>query len=405
MDSIEFTQQIIDRIWAWKWPVFLLALIASGLVNKIFLAQGLKFLRQKFLSKHLSLDVLESRIYVVPSYLLTTSIGLFYATNFLQAQATWIKNLSAILTFLIAGSLFWLAFVVLHIVTLYFEQLAAKTENKFDDLLVPLLSKTAKIILACLAFLYIAQSLKVDVTNILAGLGIGGLAFALAAKDTLSNFFGSLMIVIDRPFQIGDWIVVNKEWEGTVVKVGFRSTRIRTFYDSVISIPNSQLSTQEVDNLGNRRYRRMKTYLGVQYDTEPEQIEAFCEGIRTLISKHPYTRKDYFHVYLNRFSDSSLDILLYVFFEVPEWSNELLEKHRLMIDIIRLAKELDVQFAFPSSTLYFNRPDKKEKTIPDAKTLIERGEESGEKIVGQAITVKSPRSQVTREGKLPPRDF
>jgi small-conductance mechanosensitive channel len=121
---------------------------------------------------------------------------------------------------------------------------------------------------------------------LLAGLGIGGIAFALAAKDTVENLFGSVTVLVDRPFQVGDWVVIGDQ-EGTVEEIGFRSMRLRTFYNSRITIPNSLLVKSAVDNLGARRYRRVKCMIGVQYDTPPDRIEAFCEGIRELIRRHP----------------------------------------------------------------------------------------------------------------------
>jgi len=104
--------------------------------------------------------------------------------------------------------------------------------------------------------------------------------------------------------------------------------------------------------MGQRRYRRIKETLGVQYDATPEQIDAFCEGIRELIRRHPYTRKDYYHVYLNSFGDSALNVLLYCFVECPDWAIELREKHRLFNDIVRLAQRLGVSFAFPTQTVH-----------------------------------------------------
>jgi MscS family membrane protein len=199
--------------------------------------------------------------------------------------------------------------------------------------------------------LFVAQNLNVNVSSLIAGLGIGGLAFALAAKDTVENLFGSFTVLMDRPFQIGDWVVIG-ELEGTVEELGLRSTRIRTFYNSVITVPNSRLVHTAVDNLGSRRYRRVKCMISVQYDTPPERIDAFCEGIRELIRRHPYTRKDYYLVYLNEFADSALNILLYAFHQTPDWPTELRERHRLFTDIVRLARRLGVEFAFPTRTLH-----------------------------------------------------
>jgi MscS family membrane protein len=231
---------------------------------------------------------------------------------------------------------------------------AQRTENRFDDLLVPFLGKALKVVVLVFGLVFIADTLGAPVKTLLAGLGIGGLAFALAAKDTLSNLFGSLTVLLDRPFSVGDWIVTG-DVEGTVEVVGFRSTRIRTFYNSQITLPNSNLTNVAVDNLGARQYRRWSTTLSLTYTTAPERIEAFCEGVRELIRSHPYTRKDYYHVYFNEFGGSSLNVLLYVFFETPDWATELRERHRLGVDIIRLAHRLGVDFAFPTQTIYWIR--------------------------------------------------
>ncbi len=228
---------------------------------------------------------------------------------------------------------------------------AKRTESKFDDIIVPLLRKTAKVVVVALGVVYGAQTLSIDIVPLITGLGIGGLAFAFAAKDTVENFFGSIAVVLDRPFEVGDWVVVEGV-EGIVEELGLRSTRIRTFYNSQVSVPNSILVRARVDNYGRRRYRRWKTTLSVQYDTTPEQLLAFTEGIRELIRHHPYTRKDFYQVWCHDFGASSIDILLYLFFEVPDWSTELRERERLLVDIVRLADRLGVQFAFPTRTVH-----------------------------------------------------
>jgi MscS family membrane protein len=231
---------------------------------------------------------------------------------------------------------------------------ADRTDTRYDDLLIPLIRKSLKVFVVAVGLVLVAETVGQDITALVAGLGIGGLALALAAQDTVSNLFGSLTVLLDRPFQVGDWVVVG-DVEGTVEEVGFRSTRIRTFYNSLITLPNSTLIKASVDNLGDRTYRRWKTVLGLTYDTPPEKLEAFCEGIRELIRNHPYTRTDYFHVYLNDFGDTSLNVLLYMFFETPDWATELRERHRLGVDILRLAAALGVEFAFPTQTLYLRR--------------------------------------------------
>ncbi len=235
----------------------------------------------------------------------------------------------------------------------YFSARAARTSSRLDDVLVPLMHKSGKVLVVALGFLFVAKAFGFQIGPLLAGFGLGGLAFGLAAQDTLKNFFGSVNVVLDRPFQVGDWVKVG-DVEGTVESVGLRSSRLRTFYNSQITVPNSEIMNSRVDNMGRRRYRRISCKVSVTYSTTPDRLEAFCEGIRELIRKHPYTRKDYFHVYVNEFAASAINILLYCFHETPDWSTELRERHRLFLDIVRLANRLGVEFAFPTQTVHLH---------------------------------------------------
>jgi len=250
----------------------------------------------------------------------------------------------------------WAAFRVIDVLSLFLTKKAAATVNTFDDILVSMIPKTLKIFVAVIGAIVIAENLNLNVSGLLAGLGLGGLAFALASKDFVQNMFGSVTVLLDQTFSVGDWVKVG-DVEGTVEEVGIRSTRVRTFYNSLVTLPNSVFITADVDNMGKRRFRRLSTKFGIAYDTPPDRIEAFCEGIRELVRQHPYMRKDYYHVYLNGFADSSLEILVYVFWEAPDWSTELRERHRFLLDCLRLARELGVEYAFPTRTLYLRNED------------------------------------------------
>jgi MscS family membrane protein len=217
--------------------------------------------------------------------------------------------------------------------------------------------------------LVVLQNFGVNVGSLIAGLGIGGLAFALAAKDMLANLFGSIMIFLDKPFQIGDRVTVEGV-DGMVEEVGFRSTRIRTLENSLVSVPNSKVADSAINNFGLRKYRRYRTILSVTYATTTAQIEAFTEGIKALILQNPITRKDAFDVALHDFGESGLNILLIVFFETNDWNVEVQERHNLLINIRQLAEKLGVQFAFPTRTLHIETFRKETIPVnPDAEQL------------------------------------
>ncbi|MFC1586979.1 mechanosensitive ion channel domain-containing protein [Planctomycetota bacterium] len=245
---------------------------------------------------------------------------------------------------------FWIIFNLVEVISVYLAGLAKRTGSPLDDQLIPMIKKSLRFFVVIMGLLVIFQNMGYSLTSVVAGLGLGGLAFALAAKDTVGNFFGSITVLLDRPFRVGDWIVVGKS-EGTVEEVGFRSTRIRTFYDSQIVIPNAEMANATIDNMGQRRYRRKYLTLGLTCDTPPFKVEAFCEGVREFIRTHPYTRKDYFQVYFSNITASSLDVMLYVFVKVPDWNTELREWHRLFLCITRLAERMGVELAFPTQTI------------------------------------------------------
>ncbi len=284
---------------------------------------------------------------------------------------------------LAAFSVVWLGYRMIDILADVMQAKADKTDSRLDDQLVPLVTKTLKVFVSIIGGIFILQNLDVNVGSLLAGLGLGGLAFALAAKDTIANFFGSVMIFIDKPFQIGDWVVISTT-EGVVEEVGFRTTRVRTFYNSVITVPNATIVNTMVDNYGARKYRRYVTTLGLAYDTPPEKIQGFCEGVRAIIAGMPGMRKDYYLVEFREFDASSLNVMVYSFMIAPSWNDELRTRTNLNLEIIRLAQELGVSFAFPTQTLHIETQAKEGESRPS------HGGPSDPQELGKIITSFGP---------------
>ena len=184
------------------------------------------------------------------------------------------------------------------------------------------------------------------------------------------------MIFIDKPFQIGDWIT-SGDIDGSVEEVGFRSTRIRTFRNSLMYVPNGKLADAMIDNHGLRVYRRYYTKLSITYDTPPPLIETFVEGLKEIVKTHPTTRKDYIEISFNEFGPSSLNIMFYMFFEVPTWSEELQGRHEINLEIMKLAEHLGINFAFPTQTLHIENMPGKPSLSPTYEV-----EKAGEKMQG-----------------------
>lgn len=241
------------------------------------------------------------------------------------------------------------------VATSFLAQRAAATKSRLDDQVIPLVNRAAKATVWVLGAVFVVQNMGVDVGSLIAGLGIGGLAFALAAKDTVENLFGSMTIFTDRPFQIGDWIVIDGNIEGVVEEVGFRSTRIRTFSGSIVCVPNGKVANSRIENVGVRPHRRYKVDIGLEWRTPPDRIEAYVAGLKAYLATNPAVADTTCMVHFTKMGDSSLGVMAYFFFDVPDWAAELDAKQACNLAFLRLAQEHGVSFAFPSQSLYIEK--------------------------------------------------
>jgi len=358
--SLRSTTFVLEH---WQW-LGILAVILAGLVldklAAVALAGGVRVWRRRYGDG--AFRLLDDTV-LRPLALLVMALVWWSGLNLLGLPAGVLVVLLVSTKFLACLAGVWGAYRLVDVLSAYLEGKALETTSRLDDALVPLVTKTLKVFVTVMGVVFIADNLDIDVTSLLAGLGLGGLAFALAAKDVAGNLFGSITVLLDQTFHVGDWVKIG-DVEGTVERIGFRSTRIRTFYNSLVSVPNSTLITANVDNLGAREYRRLSCKFGIAYDTPPERIEAFCAGLREIVLEHPYMRKENFHIYLNGLGASSLEILVYVFWKTPDWATELRERHRFLIDALRLARRLGVEYAFPTQTLFMRQGEQTPLPVP-----------------------------------------
>lgn len=386
-------------LYNWQWLGLGVLLILSWILKLIVVNYLINFVGNIFLKAKITILDGALKKFTGPIGIFTLLISWTFGIKLFDLPIGLFSVLYrlGIIAFTICGVV--TVYRLVNLVSVYFLGKAKETENKFDDILIPLLAKSINFIVIIVGLVIIGESLTIDMKNIIAGLGIGGLAFAFAAKDTLSNIFGSLTVLLDRPFSVGDAVVIGGNIEGAVEEVGLRSTRIRTWYNSLITVPNGQLTNVHIDNYSRRNARRLRTHLGVQYDTPPAKIEAFCEGIRAIILNHKYTKKENFQVYLNNLGPSSIDILLNVHFEVADINIELQERHRLIMDIIRLAEEMQVDFAFPTQTLHLYKEEHtpKEFLIKQGELPHGVGRALGAKITSSPMTTKSHRTGIKED--------
>lgn len=339
-------------IYTWQWigigvllAICTLLFFLLRFLIGILLVQGVERLG----SEHVGRKLLRPGSGPASGLITVLFFKLFYSSLLLPVQVN--HTMVIALKIIIPVMVLLMMYRLVDLLGIYLVRMADKTESKLDDQLVPLLNKTLKVFVVIIGLVFILQNLDFNVTGILAGLSIGGLAFAFAAQDTIKNFLGSIMIFLDKPFQIGDWIT-GDGFDGVVEEVGFRSTRVRSFRDSLMYVPNSKIADMITDNHGKRRYRRFSTVIGITYDTPPRVINQFVKGLRGIVDNHPRTVKENYHVYLNEFGANSLQILFYVYFEVPDWSKELEERHEIMISVMELSEALGVRFAFPTQTIH-----------------------------------------------------
>jgi len=325
----------------------------SNLLFKIVGKKGAEVGVDKFdalLTKPIGLFIMLSIIYLGSSHINYPEVWSLAPENELGLKILIKKGFSLIYVY----SIFWIFLKVIDFIGLILNKRAEATENKMDDQLIPFIVEIAKIITYIFALVIVMGNVfEVDITALAAGLGIGGIALAMASKESLENLLGSFTIFFDQPFTVGDTVTVGTV-TGTVEKVGFRSTRIRTFDKSLVTVPNKKMIDAELDNLGMRPVRRVKFNIGLTYETAPEQIKAIVTDIQAMINQHPKTNQEG-KVRFQEFGSSSLDILVMYFVDSPKWNDLIDVKEDVNYKIMEIVKKHNSDFAFPSTTVYLQK--------------------------------------------------
>ncbi len=216
-----------------------------------------------------------------------------------------------------------------------------------EKTLISALESVLRFLIVAFGAVYIADGLGFDLTALVAGLGISGLALALAAKDSISNFFGAITVLLDRPFRVGDWIVVGGA-EGEVEAINLRTTQIRTSIDTVITLPNASLVSESIENYGRRRWRRYQPTFHLDLDSEPGQVDAFCSGVLKLIEENERTTNEgssFANVAM--LGPQSVDVQCNLYWDISSGKQEREARDALLRDVMRLAKDLGLRFFEP----------------------------------------------------------
>ncbi|MFW6154388.1 MAG: mechanosensitive ion channel family protein [Planctomycetota bacterium] len=255
---------------------------------------------------------------------------------------------------LLALAIAWALYRLVDVVEAMLGKAVERTDTKLDDQLVPLLRKTVRVFVVILAALFIAQNIfQLNVGTLLAGLGLGGLAVALAARDSIANLFGSAVILTDRPFAMGDRIQV-QSYDGMVEEVGFRSTKLRTLTGHHVTIPNSILVNDGVENISRRPFLRRMLNIGLTYNTPPDRMERAIEILHEMLD----ARAQCFHaefppkVYFTDYNADNLGILVMYWFVPADWWEYQAFNNDFNLELLRRFNDEGLEFAFPTQTLY-----------------------------------------------------
>ncbi len=324
--------------------IVLLTLFLRGILAR-FLFHGLKKLAAKTSWEYDDrfLDALESP---VSTFILVT--GIYMATVTLPLSAEWGNVAHTIFKGFSIFIVFWGLF---RLADVFVDVLESVGSNSFRGFGV-LVKKSLRVFIIIVGTVMVIDNLGYNIGGILATLGIGGAAFAFAAKDTIANIYGSIALALDRPFQVGDWIQVGSVVDGDVEEIGLRSTKVRTWPKTVISIPNAVLANEMINNWSRMPKRRIKQVVGVTYETSPETMDQIVEAIRELLHNDEGVNQDFILVNWTDFGSSSLDILVYYFTTTTKWLEHMDIRQRINGKIARAVSEHGSSVAFPTRTLY-----------------------------------------------------
>ncbi|AUJ23892.1 mechanosensitive ion channel family protein [Virgibacillus dokdonensis] len=235
--------------------------------------------------------------------------------------------------------------------SLLFAKLNEKFQFNIDSILIPFLSKAVRLIIVAICFSIIAQEFGYDINGFVAGLGIGGLAFALAAKDALANFFGGIIIITEKPFTIDDWILTPSV-EGTVEDISFRSTKIRTFAQALVTVPNATLANESITNWSKMEKRQITFNLRVTYDTPRDRMENVIAQIRKKLLANEAIHKETIFVHFDQYQENGLDIFLYFFTNTTDWGAYLQVREEVNLMILDILEKEQVTIALPTRKLF-----------------------------------------------------
>jgi MscS family membrane protein len=254
-------------------------------------------------------------------------------------------------------NLLWFLYVLTSIFSDILRKKLEKDDKKLASGLVPLFQRVANVLVTCLLLLYLLEALGFNVNTLLAGLGVGGIAVALASQKTIENLFGGVVLFFDHPVKVGDFGKFG-DISGIIEDIGLRSTRIRTPQRTVVSIPNAELIQRQIENFSSRDKILFHRKIGLRYETSADQIRYIVAELRKLLLSLEYVDNEPARVRFVEMGDFSLNLEIFCYFRTGDWPTYLQMQEDLLLRIMETIAKAGTEFAFPSQTLYLERAGK-----------------------------------------------
>lgn len=255
-------------------------------------------------------------------------------------------------TVLLGLILVWGVYRLVDVVAHYLDELVSSKDEELKGQFVPLIKKALRIFVVVVGALTVLATIGVNITGLAALLSVGALAISMGAKDSVANLVGTVNILSDRPYKVGDWITVGSDIDGDVEEIGFRSTKIRMFDKTLMTVPNGTLATETIKNWSRMPKRRIKMTIGITYDATPDQIREALKRIETLLKEDEGVDQEYMLVQFTDFGPSSLDVFLYYFSKSTVWKEYLDTRERVNLKIMECLEEMGLELAFPTQTMH-----------------------------------------------------
>ncbi len=357
--------EVVKGNEAWRFVIMLLVILVTMAAGRIVQFLLTSYASRRERKRGEGAWALLVKSLVKPAYVAVFAVGLYVAKIPLyfdeqfgirpSVGETWDIIVRTVVAIAVGYALYRLVDVVEY----YLNRVVGKTETTLDDMLVPVVRKALRMTITIVAILLISENLLggEKVKSLFLSAGIGGIAVALAAKDTIANFFGSITIFTDRPFHMGDMVKIG-DHSGPVEEVGLRSTRVRTLNGHLVTIPNSILANTAVENIGKRPFIRRTSNITITYDSGHTKAEKAVAIIKEILAGVPEANVDSSkppRVYFNEFNDCSLNVYMSYWVKPPDYWLAQEVHERVNLEMMKRFEEAGIEFAFPSQTLYVKK--------------------------------------------------